>query len=92
MGHTGYARMSEREAFEQLYRNADGSAPDFSRNIDDEYRYLSNEYRAYRAATAAERERCARVCETLYEDGPRGSDQDSFATCQDCAAAIRSGK
>jgi hypothetical protein len=39
----------------------------------------------------AERERCARVCETLYEDGPRGSDQDSFATCQECAAAIRSG-
>jgi hypothetical protein len=45
----------------------------------------------FEAIRAAERERCARVCETLYEDGPRGSDQDSFATCQECAAAIRSG-
>jgi hypothetical protein len=88
--------MSEREAFEQLYRNADGSAPDFSRNIDDEYRYLSNEYRAYQAATAAERERCARVAMDMplkSNDGIHDYrwNDTAKAVAWDIAAAIRSG-
>lgn len=48
----------------------------------------------WQAATLAERERCAKVCETWAKghakaDGCTYSDCDFVAAAQDCAAAIR---
>lgn len=51
-------------------------------------------FEAWQAATLAERERCAKVCETWAKghakaDGCTYSDCHFVAAAQDCAAAIR---
>jgi hypothetical protein len=49
--------------------------------------YTAEQMRAYRAeGVAQERERCAKLCESLFD-----ADDDSCNEAEKCAAAIRAG-
>jgi hypothetical protein len=66
----------DREAFEALFGKRDKY---FSTNV-----IWDSAWKAWQAATAAERERCAKVCETFGAD--------PWAVSKECADKIRSGE
>jgi hypothetical protein len=72
--------MNTREAFEQS-----GAGGEFEPPIDWDDPSVAHARRTWQAATAAERERCAKVCDGIG-DGNRWSDAHS------CADAIRRGE
>lgn len=56
--------MDERKAFEAWYSQSISESPGMlMKHPNGEYVYLTNEWLAWQAATAAERERAAKVCE-----------------------------
>ncbi len=69
--------MDERKAFEAWYSQSISESPGMlMKHPNGEYVYLTNEWLAWQAATAAERERAAKVCDEFerrtlsLQDGP----------------------
>jgi hypothetical protein len=99
--------MTDREAFEKWYLDG-GTQPELTRSIryPDQYndQVVDAMWDGWQAATAAERERCAKVCEE-QADGNGGVSAGPMATergklvfesmavgAMNCAAAIRGTK
>ena len=78
--------MTDREAFEAWHLVQFPKCPAMAqmKNPDGDYVYIATEWAAWQAATATERERCAKVCED-YAEG------SSYRIRPKLAEAIRKG-
>lgn len=74
--------MNNREAFEAWWNGLESNYPCYG---EENHRNIAEN--AWQAATAAERERCAKVCDVLWEQ----HDGSTAYGCHLCAAAIRKG-
>jgi hypothetical protein len=79
--------MNTREAFEQS-----GAGGEFEPPIDWDDPSVAHARRTWQAATAAERERCAKVCDGVAEMFSSPRDYDSEYGAIRCADAIRRGE